>query len=252
MDTPKTQEEANLAQLAAVFGNDEGRKITDDEGNLAEEESATETTAAQEQQSSVDEPATAEKPADAEKSPPQEARSDDENELAEDETGKRYVPESRLKRETRLRREAERALAAQKKQLEQGNQLLDSAKKPDKPLPEPERSVDKADLLELKLTKPQFNPQAPEYSQELDELAYRIWKAEEGLSIMEAAEKAEGFAKAIAKQSAEAVAEARQVKALQADRGITGRGGQRNQGEPDFDAMSDQEIERYLKETGQW
>lgn len=249
MDDPQTTEERNLQNLAAIFGD--GHQITDDEGKLAEEESAPEQPAAPKEESSVEQAPTSEKTPEPDNREPQEAKSDDETELGVDDTGKRYVPESRLKRETRLRREAERALDAQRKQLEQGKQLLNSAK-PDQPLPEPERTIDKADVLELKLTKPQFNPNAPEYSQELDELAFKIFKAEPGLSIMEAADKAEEYAKALAQRSVQAKTEARLVKTEQADRGITGRGGQRQETQPDVDAMSDQEIERYLKETGQW
>lgn len=244
-------EEQNLQELAALFNE---HQITGEDGklNTEAEVAPSEITAAQETETSEEQTPPAEKPQEVEAAPTQEAAADDQNELGVDDSGKRYVPESRLKKETAKFRETERELKALKATLDQGNALLQTAKKGKDSLPEPQRIVDKADILELKLTKPQFNPQSPDYNPELDEMAGKIFKATPSLSIMEAAAEAEKYANAIAQRVSTAKTEARQVKALQADQGIAGKGGQRSDTSIDPNTMTDQQLEAWLKANGQW
>lgn len=249
-DSQQTAEERNLAEMSALMN---GHAITGEDGSEEEggEEPSFENTDAQEMKTSENETSTAEKPAESETTPSQEADSEDAD-LGVDDSGKRYVPEKRFKDVYGKAKQAERELAALKAQLEQGNRLLESTKAPGKTLPEPERVIDKADILELKLTKPAFNPQSTEYSRELDELAFKIYKAEDGISIMEAAEKAEEYARALSSRIAQGRSEARLVKSIQSDQGLARANAQRGPQAPDVDAMSDEEMERYLRETNSW
>lgn len=244
-------EDQNLQELAALL---DGHQVTDGDGKLQQEaeDASPEKSAAQKEKPSDDITPTAEKPTEAEAASTQEEAPADESNFGVDESGKRYVPEERLKKETKRFRETERKLKDLESKLAQGNALLQNAKNPTPPLPEPERHVDKADILELKLTKSQFNPSSSDYNRELDELAGKIFKATPGISVMEAAEEAEKYAQAIATRTAGVRTEARQIKALQADQGIAGHSAQRTATSVDPNNMSLEEMEAYLKGSGDW
>lgn len=244
-------EDKNLEELAALLND---HQVTNEEGAIQAEaeEAPTETPAAQEEKTSDEQAPTAEKPAKSEAPSTQEAATEDEPELGVDDSGKRYVPEKRFKDVYGKAKQTERELKALKEQLAKGNALLEATGKSGKALPEPERVVDKADILELKLTKPQFNPQSADYNQELDELAGKIFKATPGISVIEAADEAERYARGIASRISTAKTEARQVKALQADQGITGNSGQRSGASVDPKTMSLEEMEAYLRENKVW
>lgn len=247
-----------LEQMAAAL---DGHQITDDRGNVTEgEEPSEETTAAPEEKTPVEETPTAEKPADSDEAPSQEAKSDDENELGVDDAGKRYVPEKRFKDVYGKYKATERELDALRAKATEVPAPKQSATKASK-TPETQNAVpDKADVLELKMTLPQFDPKTdengtptnPDYSPELDELGFRIWKSDPNLSLVDAGKMAIQYAKKLAHDTARVKEEAKLVKSIQSDQGITGRGGQRPAGTPDVDNMSDQEMEAYLKANGQW
>lgn len=227
-----------------------GREVTDENGEIAEE-TATEV-ATPEEQTPVEETATPEKAIE-----PEETHSDDSQELAEDDSGKRYVPEDRFKKVYGKAKALEREIAQLKKQqapakaASQIDPELAAIAAP---------KVDKADLIELKMTLPQFdprpdedgNPTNPDYSPELDQLGFEILKANPGITPLRAAQKALKIAKNIAKQEIGIRQEARAEKSFQSDQGITTRVVSRSASKPDIDNMSDKELEAYLRSTGQW
>jgi hypothetical protein len=234
---------APIDDLAASLND---HQVTDEEGKVAEE-TAQEESAPQEQ-TPVEEPATAEKSADEETPPKEEPSSENEPEMvptAEDETGKRYVPEARFKEVYAKWKEAER--------------------KQEKPFePQPTRALqpsDKTDALEtelLRTTLPQFNPESKEYSKEIDEMGYVFYEASKDakgnhtITRLEAARKALSKAKKLTSEVAEVKSEARSVKAQQSDQGITNRVLNREGTKLDPDKMTLEEKEEWLKAQGNW
>jgi cytochrome P450 len=99
----------------------------------------------------------------------------------------------------------------------------------------------------------QFNPDGDEYSRELDELGFAIYKATPGITRLEAARKATQMAKKIQSRVTKVTEEARSVKAQQSDQGITSRVSSRG-ASPDVpgEDASPEEIETWLKARGQW
>lgn len=245
MDDGRTlsQQEQNLADLAAAFGN---HQITDDEGQLAE------TTADQEE--ATDETNTFEEPATPEKvlddtSLSQEEEVSDENELAVDEKGKRYIPEKRLKKETAKRREAERRAEELEARLKQRPDGLQQPTVAQPMISNPTEDVE----IEVLFSKyPQFDYESPEYSSGLDKLGLEIYRANPGISRLRAAKLAIERAKELTQDSAKIVAEARAVKAQQSDQGITSRVVQRGTSTVQPANMSLEEKEAWLKANGMW
>jgi len=225
------------------------RQITDDEGKLTEEQTSGEETAPPEE-APVEEAATAEKSADEETPPKEEPKSENEPEMVEtaaDETGKRYVPESRFKEVYAKWKEAER------KAKDSGTQVP----------PEPIKStpINKTDALEIELlrsTLPQFNPESDEYNREVDELGFSLYegskdtKGQYTMTRLDAGRKAVAMAKNITSKLVSAKTEARTVKALQSDQGITSRVLNREPAKADPEKMTLEEKEAWLKETGNW
>lgn len=235
----------SLQELAAELN---GHQITDENGEISEE-TLTEESAPSEE-TPVEDSATPEKVEDQPQS-----QEDDSEELAEDDSGKRYVPENRFKKVYGEKKALERQIAELQKSRESKtpsvNEELAQVTAP---------KVDKADLIELKMTLPQFdpkldadgNPTNPDYSPELDQLGFEVLKANPGLTPLQAAQRALKMAKAIAKNEMRVKQEARQVKSLQSDQGITTRVTRSGASKVDPDSMSDKELEKYLRETGQW
>ena len=236
---------APIDDLAQVMN----RQVTDENGQAIEEnETPLGETSTPEEQTTVNEDAQAEKPADLEVEATQSKTDEDEIdnlvELASDETGKRYVPESRFKEVYGKMKDFERAL----KEPKAKETTLPPAIKPE--------TLDKSDKVEIELlraTLPQFNPDSSDYSEELDQLGFAIYKATPGLSRIEAARKAVGMAKKIQSKVAAVKDEARQVKSIQSDQGITGRVTSRESTSdiPPDDA-SPEDMEKWLKTHGQW
>jgi hypothetical protein len=196
----------------------------------------------------VNEPAAAVKPEVSSEASTQEGDDDSKTELAEDEAGKRYVPEKRFDKVYGKLKQTERELQALKSQSAQPRVGLPSAQQPNNP-------IDKTSALETELlfsTMPQFNPESDEYSEELDSLGAELYKANPGITKVEAARRALLTAKKLAGKVAEVKQEARTVKSLQSDQGITNRVISREAGAVDPGKMSLDELEAHLRKTGQW
>src|SRR6266571_2678066 len=190
-----------------------GRQITDDEGKLMPEETGFEKPTAQEE-NAVEETATAEKSAETETIDPKSVDEGTETQLAEDETGKRYVPENRFKEVYGEKKRLERELDAAKKQQAQVYQPT----QPMSPVQPSGQGVDKTTALELdllKMTLPQFNSDSDDYDSELDKLGASIYKANPGITMLEAGRRAIATAKALTRKQTQIAQEARQVKAIQ-------------------------------------
>lgn len=214
-------------------------QVTDDNGQPAAGETVTppEEPIKPEEKTPEEEPTPAEKP-----HPPQE----DEEQPVEDETGKRYVPEERFKKVYGKAKEAERELERLKQQIQSQQPAAKPGKQP---------TVDKTEVLEVELLKgklPQFDPESDQYSPELDELGATIFGANPGISRMEAARRAIKMVEKLATKTNEIKQEARTIKSLQSDQGITTRVISRESSSPDPDKMTEKEKEDWLKANGQW
>jgi hypothetical protein len=224
------------------------RQVTDDDGQAVEEnDTPQEDSPASEQQTAVEEDAQAEKPAKSEEEETQTKSDEDEInlvELASDETGKRYVPESRFKEVYGKMKALERAVKETPKPKEESPQPIVQGKPLDK--------TDQVEVELLKATLPQFNPDNQEYSRELDELGMAYYKAMPGISRLDAARKAIQSAKQIQSKVAKVNEEARTVKSQQSDQGITSRVSSRNVTDAPAEDASPEEMEAWLKAHGQW
>ena len=237
-------------ELAAALDN---HQITDEQGQLAED-TAREDSATPKQTPELED-ATAEKSAESfEPVPTDEEDNENEPEMVEtasDETGKRYVPESRFKEVYAKWKAAERMAKAKGEQP------------PPRPVRQPQtaRPVNKTEALEveiLKSTLPQFNEESPEYSREIDELGFSIYEGSKDTSgnytitRLDAARKALSMAKKITSKLADAKLEARAVKTQQSDQGITNRVLNREGTKADPEKMTLEEKEEWLKANGYW
>lgn len=237
-------------ELVAALDN---HQVTDDEGELVEETTTEEPTT--QEQTPEEEDATAEKSEKSEDKSTQEESKEDENEpelveTASDETGKRYVPETRFKEVYARMKAAERAAKSKPAEVSRPQAPV-TARKP----------VDKLDSLEietLRSTLPQFNPESNDYSREIDELGYSIYEGSKDtkgnytMTRIEAGRKAISMAKKITSKVAEVKSEAKTVKAQQSDQGITSRVLNRESTQIDPEKMSLEEKEEWLKANGYW
>lgn len=234
----------DLQELAAAL---DGHQITNEDGEMGEETPTMESAPSEE---TPEEESTTPEKAESQR----ERQPDDSEEHVEDESGKRYVPEDRFKKVYGKAKALERELAKLKQPKQAAPQIDPELAKIAAP------KVDKADLIELKMTLPQFdprpdedgNPTNPDYSPDLDRLGFEILKANPGITPLQAAQRALKLAKSLAKQEVSIRQEARQEKSLQSDQGITTRVINRGGSQPDPNSMSDQELENYLRSTGQW
>jgi len=248
--------------LAAALNN---HQVTDEEGQVVDETTSFEDTAAQEK-NTEEETAPAEKPAESEAKEAKTEAEEDETQLAEDESGKKYVPEKRFKEVYGKLKQQERELEARdvliKELMSQGMTQKQAEKEVTKPTKKSDQSEgpSKADLLELRMTLPQFDPKYDEegkptnadYSPELDKLGYQILKANPGMTPLEAGRQALKLAKDLSKAEVTAQIKAREMKSVSSDQGITSRVTVRGSQAIDPDRMTDQEIEEYLRSSGQW
>jgi hypothetical protein len=232
---------ANIEDLAAAMND---HVITDQEGNLVEEQTTTETPATPEENAPVTESAPAEKPAEPEPNQPKGEDKESETELAEDETGKRYVPKERFDKVYGKLKATERELARNKPSF--------TMPAPQNP---PVAPADRTQRLEAEFlfnTMPQFDPSSTEYSPELDELAGDIFRANPDLTMTQAAKRALETAKKLANMRSKVAEVARTVKVQQSDQGIAGKSSSRGETQVDPDKMTADELEEYLRRTGQW
>lgn len=239
---------SNLDELAAAMDD---HQITDDQGQLIADDTASEESAPQEQ-TTVEEGATAEKSADTKESSPEEAKeSENEPELVEtasDETGKRYVPESRFKE-----------VYAKWKAAQREKETSPEVTKPIAPVPTiPANKQDALEIELLRSTMPQFNPESDQYDQDLDELGFSLYEGSKDLAgnytmtRAEAGRKAISMAKKITSKIADAKIEAKTAKAQQSDQGITNRVLNRESTQVDPEKMTLEEKEEWLKANGLW
>lgn len=241
---------SNQDELVAALDN---RQVTDKEGQIKEEETSEEESAPQ-NETPEEKDETAEKSAETEDTSPEvDEESENEPEMVEtasDETGKRYVPESRFKEVYAKWKAAERSKPKEED-------------RPAQPLQEPIQTVplDKADALEIELlrsTLPQFNPENEDYSRDIDELGFSLYEAAKDntgthtITRIEAARKALKMAKKITSKVADVKLEAKSVKAQQSDQGITNRVLNREGTKLDPSKMTLEEKEEWLKANDQW
>ena len=239
------------------------RQVTDDDGQIVEEnETPQEESPALEEKTTAEEDAQAEKPAESEGTDTQTAPKEDEIdkvELASDETGKRYVPETRFDKVYGQKKAAER----ENEQLKHRIQELESQGYTPKQAKQiANKPIDQTTQLEIELlraTLPQFNPGSPDYSQELDQMGWKNYLASRDdkgnftITRIEAARQALEDAKKIQSKVARVEEEARSVKSQQSDQGITSRVSSKGAAtDVPGDNASPEEMEGWLKAHGQW
>lgn len=236
-------------QLAAAMDD---HQVTDESGAILEESTSTDNSAESEQKTTEQSTEQAVKPTDAEAKAPQADVNAEETQLAEDEAGKRYVPEERFNKIYGKSKAAERKL----KEMEAELIKLKAPQGQYVPPTAPLKPVDRTEAIEVELLKgkmPEFDPESERYSPEIDALGGEIFKANPGITRIEAARKAMNYAKNLNSKIADAQNEARAVKSSQADHGITNRVVSRT---PSTDVPGEnatlEEQEAYLRRTGQW
>ena len=250
-----------MEQLAAAL---DGHEVTDQEGYVDERETSA-LESAPEEQTLDDETATGENQADSEdETSTHEAHTDSEQELAEDDSGKRYVPENRFKDVYAKWKETERQLAEQQAALQQGKQLLEKrsgSRAKTQAVAAKSTAELKVEALELKTELPQFDPKLDpitgkptnaDYDPALDDLGYEIYRANPDITLLEAGRRAIRIAAGLGRKEASVRQEARQVKQLNSDQGITSRVTARIQQSKNQSEMTLAEMEDYLKESGDW
>lgn len=225
------------ALTAALNGHD----VTDEEGQVSETTDAGESVA--QETNTEEEFASPEKGAETEVEEPKANTDETESELAEDESGNRYVPQKRFDKVYGRTKQLERELEELKRNAPR--QTVDQPA-PNQPTTSPDVETE---LLYVSL--PQFNPESDQYNQELDRLGAQIFKANPGITKPEAARRAIKIAKSLTQDQAQVVAEARKIKSLSSDQGITNRVSQRRS-EPDTSKMTLDQLEDHLKATGEW
>jgi len=231
----------NLDQLKDAF---DGHEVTNDDGQL------TETTDSEEVPSKEETPV-------AEAEDMEQETAETNPEVAEDEDGKKYVPEGRFKEVYAKLKEAERKLKET------------STREPVAP-PMSGQSPDRASLLETELlhqTLPQFRPynadgtRNPDYSEVLDEMGSEIYQSSfrfdpktqsvmPTITKLEAARRAIDRAKKLVGSRDRNRDEVRVVKSQQSDSGFTSAS--KKVPEKNLDDMSLEEKEAYLKANGLW
>lgn len=231
----------NLDELAAVLN---GMEMTDENGEPREEQTYQAESAPDEQETPEEESDTAEKPVESFEEPTHGESEDDEHQLAEDEAGKKYVPQKRFNK-------VYGQLQALKREREE---LLRSVPTPTQGRRPVNQKIDKAEVLEIEMLKtkyPQFDPESESFSRELDVLGGQIHKANPGISRLDAAKRALTMAREISQAEFTVKQQAKQVKAFQSDSGITSRVTNR-QTPVDPNSMKHDELEAYMKANGLW
>ena len=241
----------NLDELTAVLG---GHDVTDEDGKVEETTSEESTATSEEKQPEYTDTNTSEKTEESSEPETHSEEEETEPNSVEDEKGHRYIPEKRFSKVYGEKKALERRL----KELE-AQQLLNQSQaiKPSGvDSQQTSQGVDKTDLIEIELLKgklPQFDPESDQYSPELDELGFNILKANPNITRVEAAKKAIGYAKKFAGDMARVKEEARTIKTVQSDQGITNRviNRQSSNDMPGEDA-SPEAMEAWLKANGKW
>lgn len=214
---------STIDDLAAALN---GHQITDEDGAITSESAPEEVDSLVSESEPVEEV--------VEEPKPQEP----EPEEAEDDRGNKYIPEKRFKKVWGEKKALERELAALRQQ----------------PAKEAQEPLDRTQALEMEILfdkHPEFNPNDSKYSEELDTLAGKLLKADPSLSLLQAAKEAKTLASRIAGRVNLVKDETVMVKRAVSDNGISGVT-KKVSDKVDPDSMTEAELERYLKETGQW
>lgn len=222
--------------------------LTDEDGKPMEEETTSQPTSPVEEKQSEEPETPAEKP---QEKPTEESEEPENANLVEDETGKRYVPEDRFKQVYGKMRAYERQLK-QAPPVQAQPEAEHSAAPLPKALAKRDPSVLRLETEMLRTTMPMFDPNSPEYSPELDELGMKVFEANPKMSLLDAGREAVRIAQGLSRKAAEVRAETRTIKAVQSDSGITGNTAARREAPIDPSKMSLEEMEAYLKKSGQW
>lgn len=227
--------------LAAALN---GRQITDDNGEVSEEETFEEESATSEQETQLDESDEVESPDEEEAVPTQDTEQSESKEYAEDETGKKYIPLERFN-------EVYGKMKAIEREKENLMKLKDPIQKPSgKPV-----KVDKAEALETELLfqrYPEFDPYSEKYSPILDSLGSKEFQADPSITKLEAARRAITTARNISRSLEGERGKAVAVKREQAEGSITSSGITRTGQAIDPSKMSLDDMEAYLKQAGNW
>lgn len=208
-----------------------------------------------EEETSIEEPSTQEEkqvdnstqevnPAEEEVKEPKPATESEETQLVEDEEGKKYIPEKRFKEIYAKAKENERRAKELEKVVAQQTKQTFA----------PPTESSKTDELEVELLfskYPQFDPSHESYDSDIDELAADIYLAGKAKTKSEAARMALDKVKVLSSKSLPIKEEARNIKKMMAE-SVTGKGGSRAEVAPDTDKMTPDELESYLKSTGNW
>lgn len=235
-------EEDNMQALMQAFND---HQVTDEDGNIAETETATDSSP--EDQTTVDETTPVETPPRSETKAPEAQDSDEETPVV-DETGQRYVPESRFKEIYAKQKQQERELEALRMQAP----VRTTAPK-QKSVPVSDQKTAALENELLFATLPQFDDQSDKYDADLDSLAVDIYKSNQGqITKIQAARLAIQRAAKLSRKVGEVRQEARTVKTLQSDQGITSRVVSRESANVDVNKMSLKEHEAYLRKNGMW
>lgn len=232
----------NLEELAAVLN---GMEMTDENGEPREEQPFQSESATDEQEAPIEESDQAEKPIESPEESTQESTEDEEHQLAEDETGKKYVPQKRFNK-------VYGQLQALKRERDE---LMRNAQAPTQERRPVNQKIDKSEVLEIEMLKtkyPQFDPESDSFSPELDVLGGQIHRANPGISRLESARRALAMARDISQAEFTIKQQAKQVKAYQSDSGITSRVTNRQSTQQDPSSMGHDELEAYMKAHGLW
>lgn len=230
--------------------------ITEDY-QLTETDNSVEDSSPQEQTTDT-ETASSEKSADTVETAPKAEETESETELAEDESGKQYVPKSRFDKVYGKQKALERELEALKAQVTAPKTITSDVEQmfPQVPVQTPQQDITTNAVLEQEILFdkfPQFNPESTDYNPALDQLGGRVAKTfPDGTSRLVIARETMRIAKELTANQAEVVAQSRQIKASQADQGVTSRVTQRIETKPDPSKMSLEELESFMKATGEW
>jgi len=249
-DTNDDQQE--IADKLAAFND---RQMTDDNGNLLpeEEETSEESSANSEEKTSEDDTATGENSEEESEEYSQYSDDDSENadaEHAEDDSGKRYVPEKRFKDVYGKMKTYEREIEDLRKSSS-GDNARERVFNPSHT-----ENVDKADRLEVELLMdkyPQFNPENTEsYSKVLDVTGAEILAANPGMTRLEAAREAVSRGKELSQATRNVKGQAKAIKVSQSDRGVSTSTLRRAEKAVNPDEMSLEEKEQYLRDNNLW
>lgn len=240
---------AMIDDLAAAF---DGHQVTDEDGSILDEGTSLEESAPSQEQTAEEETAEVETTAEPEPEAPQ-AEEEDPESVAEDDSGRRYIPEKRFSKVYGELKQTQRELEALKS-LRSNPQMANATQSKT-------QKADKVDIAasietELLLDKyPQFDPNSADYSLELDQTAFDIWRAnkDSGMTRLQAAREAVSRASKLTEGIRTTRVSNLAQKSQLADSGIASRAVSSKPSQSvDVNKMSETEMEEYLRSTGNW